>query len=354
VPHYSDPEKGYLNHFDTDFPWIYWPSGAGWNLMPFYEHAMLTADTQFLRKRVLPLYGEMAQFYEDYLTKEKDGYYHISPGISPENNVGSNSTTLAKDCTIDIAVAREVFEHLLRMGNLLHLDKQDMDKWRQYRDRIIPYRINSDGALAEWAPENYPDNYTHRHNSHLYPIFPGTEFLQPGSDRRLLEAARVALNKRFATDTESAHGLIHIALMAARLHERTKVVDNLNRFAKRKYVYTGLSTSHNPGHAIYNLDAVLSLQRLLSESLVFSQPGRIELLPACANELPAGQLNGLRIHGAHKLDIAWANGKLVKATVYAGSNDHCAFVYGSDLKKIALVAGKKYTFDKQFNLLTTQ
>jgi alpha-L-fucosidase 2 len=351
VPHYSDPEKGFLNHFGAGFPWMDWPSGAGWNLMPFYEHAMITGDTNFLRQRVLPLYLEMAQFYEDYLTKEKDGYYHISPGISPENNVAENETNLAKDCTIDIAVAREVFEHLLKMGKLFNLDQADMEKWKAYYDNIIPYRINADGALAEWAPANYPDNYSHRHNSHLYPIFPGTEFLQKGSNPQLLEAARVALAKRFKYDTESAHGLIHVALMAARLHDSKMIATNLTRFAQRNYVYSGLVTSHNPNHAIYNLDAVLSLQRLLSDMVVFSQPGRIELLPACPTDFPTGQLSGLRIHGGHKLDISWNNGQLRSATVYAGKNDQCEFIYEGKVKTIRLVAGLSYILDKNLNVM---
>lgn len=350
VPHYSDPEKGYLNHFGDGFPWMYWPGGAGWNLMPFYEHGMLYGNRDFLRKRVLPLYIEMAQFYEDYLIKEKDGFYHISPGISPENSTPGSNSTLCKDATFDAAVAREVFEHLLKMGSMFNLDKADMDKWKQYHDNIVPYRINSDGALAEWIPAQYADEYAHRHNSHLYPIFPGTEFLQPGTDKNLLQATKAALNKRFISDTESAHGLIHLALMAARLHDKEKVMANLNRFAKRNYVYTGLSTSHNPDHAIYNLDAALSLQRLLSEMLVFSQPGRVEILPACAAEFPAGQLTGLRIHGGHKLDIKWANAKLLKVTIKADKNDTCTFVYGTKTKTVKLVAGRQYVLDEQLKL----
>jgi len=350
VPHYSDPEKGFLNHFGNGYPWMYWPSGAGWNLMPFYEHGMLTGDTTFLRKRVLPLYLEMAQFYEDYLTKEKDGYYHISPGISPENNVGSNATTLAKDCTIDIAVAREVFDHLLKLGKLFGMEKAQTDKWRNYYDQMVPYRINADSALAEWAPQDYPDNYAHRHNSHMYPVFPGTAFLQPDSDPKLLQAARVALSKRFGYDTESAHGLIHIALMAARLHDAEKVAMNLQRFAQRHYVYNGLVTSHNPEHSIYNLDAALSLQRLLSDLLVFSQPGRVELLPACSSSFPTGKLTGLRIHGGHKLDISWANGGLVSAVVHAGHNDSCTFICNKKSVTIKMVAGKQYRFNNRMEL----
>ncbi len=351
VPHYSDPEKGYLNHFFAEYPWMYWPSGAGWNLMPFYEHGMLTGDSNFLQNRVLPLYLEMANFYEDYLTKEKDGYYHISPGISPENFIPGQGTILSKDATVDIAVAREVFDHLLQLGKMFKLAKADMEKWKYYYDHLIPYRINKEGALAEWIPENAADNYSHRHNSHLYPIFPGTEFLQANSNPKFLQAARVALEKRFKYDTESAHGLIHVALMAARLHDTQKVQVNLDRFSRRDYVYDGLVTSHNPNHAIYNLDAVLSLQRLLSDLLVFSQPGRIELLPACPKDFPKGKLAGVRIHGGHKLDIEWAEGKLLSATIHAGKNDDCKIIFGTKSKTIELKAGKKYFFDKNLNLL---
>ncbi|WP_413666880.1 glycoside hydrolase N-terminal domain-containing protein [Mucilaginibacter sp. Mucisp86] len=351
VPHYSDPEKGFLNHFGPGYPWMYWPSGAGWNLMPFYEHGMLFGDTAFLHKRVLPLYLEMAQFYEDYLVKLDDGYYHIMPGISPENNVGDNSTTLAKDATIDIAVAREVFEHLHTLGKMFALDRNDMDKWKYYRDHIVPYRVNADGALAEWAPANYPDHYEHRHNSHLYPVFPGTEFLQPNIDTALLHAARIALAKRFKYDTESAHGLIHISLMAARLHDAVKVMDNLNRFAERKYVYNGLVTSHNPNHSIYNLDAALSIQRLLSEMMVFSQPKCLELLPACPDNFPDGKLSGIRILGGHKADIVWAHGKLISLTVHAGKRDTCRIIYKGKSKNVLLTAGHKFTFDKNLDLV---
>jgi len=98
VPHYSDPEKGYLNHFFNTYPWMYWPGGAGWNLRPFLEHAQLTGDLDFLKNRVLPLYREMAQFYKDYLVLGADDRYH-QVGISPENFPIGTGTILCKDAT---------------------------------------------------------------------------------------------------------------------------------------------------------------------------------------------------------------------------------------------------------------
>jgi hypothetical protein len=286
----------------------------------------------------------MAEFYEDYLVMGGDGRYHISPGISPENFPPGRKTLLCKDATMDVAAAREVFDLLLQMGPELDLGPQDMAKWQSYRDKLPAYRINADGALAEWVAKEYRDQYGHRHNSHLYPIFPGTELLKPGADPALVKAARVALDKRFASDTTSAHGLIHVALMAARLHDVGKVRTNLDRFSRRRYVYAGLVTSHNPNHDIYNLDSALSLPRLLMEMLVFSQPGRMELLPAWPEEFPDGTINGIRVHGGHKLDIAWAKGALVSAAIHAGRDDTCELTYRNETKTLALKAGETQPF----------
>jgi alpha-L-fucosidase 2 len=338
VPHYSDPETGELCHFIGSHPWMFWAAGGGWNIMPFYEHAMRTGDTKFLRTRVLPLYREMAEFYEDFLIKGADGFYHVVPSISPEND--SRGSLLTRDPAMDIAVAREVFSHLVTMGKQLKLDDKDIAKWQDFHDKMPPYRINSDGALAEWNDPAFPDNYNHRHNSHLYPVFPGTEFLQPGADPKLLQATQVALDKRFATDTTSAHGLVHVAMMAARLHDTKKVAASLDRFSRRHYVYGGLVTSHDPNHSIYNLDSVLSLPRLLVEMFAFSQPGRLELVPACPADFPAGKLAGIRIHGGHKLDVEWKDGKLVAATLRAGWNETLIVVCQGVTKTLKLKSGE--------------
>lgn len=353
VPHYSDPEKGYLNHFVEKQLWMYWPGGAGWNIRPFYDYALLTGDQDFMKQRVLPLYMEMADFYEDYLQKGEDGFYHIVPSISPENWPSNlPAVTITKDSAFDIAVAREVFEILIELGQQFGLAPDRIAQWRTYRRRLVAYRVNADGALAEWAPQGYRDRYSHRHNSHLYPVFPGMEFLKPDADPALLKAARTALDKRFAHDTTSAHGLVHVALMAARLHDVDKVRVNLDRFSRRKYIYTSLVTSVFPGQKIYNLDASLSLPRLLMEMLVFSRPGHIELLPAWPKEFPKGSVKGILVRGGHKVDLSWADGELKSATLYAGYNDKCTVTCGNVTRTFAFEAGGRYRLNSQLRMVS--
>lgn len=345
VAHYNDPETGYLTHFGRSFPWMCWAGGAGWNIRPFYEYAMMTGDDEMLRRRVFPLYQEMAAFYEDFLTQGSDGLYHIVPSISPENAAYGTNTWLSRDATMDVAIAREVFTLLLEMGDKCGLSQADRRKWQHYLEHLPAYRVNEDGALAEWVDPRYPDIYDHRHLSHLYLVFPGSQLRKDKGDDRLKEAAKVALDKRFAFDTSSAHGLIHVALQAARLGDLDKITTNLDRFSRRHYVYNSLVTSHDPEHTVYNLDAVLSLPRLFMEMLVYTEPGKLELLPAWPKEYADGKLEGVRLYGGHVLKLAWKGGKLAHASLQAGKSETLEVVYEGQSRKIRLEKGKEYDLD---------
>ncbi|MDR2915027.1 MAG: glycoside hydrolase family 95 protein [Tannerella sp.] len=342
VAHYNDPENGYLTHFNVRHPWMCWSGGAGWNIRPFYERAMLMGDNLFLRDHVLPLYREMAEFYEDFLVMGSDSLFHINPSISPENTPMGTNTPLTRDATMDVAIAREIFGILLEIGEILNLNGEDREKWTYYLNRLPEYRINEDGALAEWIDPIYQDRYDHRTQAHLYPVFPGSQLGKLNGDRQLVQAARIALDKRFNFDTSSAHGLIHVALHAVRLGDIEKVKTNLDRFSRRNYVYNGLVTSHEPNHKIYNLDAALSLPRLLMEMLVYTESGKMELLPAWPEEYPDGQLKGIRIYGGHTLDITWKNGQLIEAVLQAKQNGVYEIVYRNKSKQLQLQKGEIY------------
>lgn len=342
IAHYNDPENGYLTHFGRSFPWMCWSGGAGWNIRPFYEYAMLMGDDEMLRQRVFPLYREMAAFYEDFLVEGEDSLYHIIPSISPENAVHGTSTWLSQDATMDVAIAREVFSLLLEMGEQFGMATKERRKWQHYLSHLPSYRVNTDGALAEWIPARYPDNYNHRHLSHLYPVFPGSQLGKDKGSPHLRKAAGVALEKRFEFDTGSAHGLIHVALQAARLGDLDKIRTNLDRFSRREYVYNSLVTSHDPMHSVYNLDAVLSLPRLFMEMLVYTEPGKIELLPAWPEEYADGKLEGIRVYGGHVLNLSWQKGKLTGAVLQAHKDDMLKIVCQGQTKDIRVKGGKNY------------
>jgi alpha-L-fucosidase 2 len=48
--------------------WPYWISAGGWCARQFWDHYLVTGDQEFLRKPRVPVYKDLALFYEDFLT----------------------------------------------------------------------------------------------------------------------------------------------------------------------------------------------------------------------------------------------------------------------------------------------
>jgi len=172
-------------------------------------------------------------------------------------------------------------------------------RWERLLERMPAYRVNEDGALAEWALEGLGDRYTHRHISHLYPVYPSLEF-SPERTPELFAAARRAIDKRLEAGmgNKSAHGLMHGALLATRLRCPELLWRMLSIFATERFLNTSLITCHNPGLGIYNLDAAFSLPTVLMKMLLHTEPGRIVLLPALPGDaLRRGTLRGALARG---------------------------------------------------------
>ena len=99
---------------------------------------------------------------------------------------------------------------------------------------------------------------------------------------------------------------------------------------------------HDPEHQVYNLDAVLSLPRLFMEMLVYTEPGKIELLPAWPKEYADGKLIGIRLYGGHQLSMEWKDGKLTEIQLKAGKDDTLQVYYQEKSKSLQLKAGQTY------------
>ena len=96
----------------------------------------------------------------------------------------------------------------------------------------------------------------------------------------------------------SAHGLMHISFVAARLKNARLMWRMLSTFAQLPFVNTSFITCHNPGPRIYNLDSTFSMPAILTEMLVYSEPSLVELLPALPQDkFRRGTLRGILARG---------------------------------------------------------
>ncbi|WP_053070486.1 glycosyl hydrolase family 95 catalytic domain-containing protein [Alkalihalobacillus pseudalcaliphilus] len=299
----TDGNHNIHTHFDVDWPLGFWTAGAGWLVSPLFEWYQISGDIAFFKEKVLPLLKEIALFYEDFLTDvEDDGKAAFIPSYSPENTPvltvdkrgeGWQESQASMNATMDIAVAKEVLSHLVSTCQQLQIEHDQIGKWQGLLDKLPEYMINEEGALKEWAHKDLHDQYDHRHLSHLYPVWPGYEIAED-KDYHLFQAAKIALEKR-KRGNFSAHGVMHHGIVAARLKNSQLVRENLKLLLQDgDYIHSSLVTSHNPKRHIYNVDANCSLPTLVMEMLVYSVPGKIELLPALPDEIKIGEIKGLK------------------------------------------------------------
>ena len=337
----TDLCQGY-RHGAVLMPTYPWTGGVGWLARYMYDHYLFTQDKEYLKSHALPMLKEAAAFYSDFLASypELNGKYVFYPSISPENVPvmvpASQSTEVVPNSTGEISICREVLTSLIDGCRELNIEQDNVVRWKAMLKKMPDYVINDDGALAEWAYPGLGDNYNHRHSSHLYGIYPSLE-ISPYITPELFKAARIAMEKRLEAGLggNSAHGLMHVSLVAARLKNSDLMWRMLSSFAKYPFVNTSFITCHNPGPRIYNLDATFSMPAVLMEMLVFSEPGMLELLPALPQDkFIRGTLRGLKARGGITVEELNWNITLgaVKAILYSEKEQSIKLRLGTDMR----------------------
>ncbi|MFE1285925.1 glycoside hydrolase N-terminal domain-containing protein [Streptomyces sp. NPDC058751] len=295
APAHTDGESGHVYHLSRDYPLHVWTAGADWLLKPLVDHDETHGGRD---PRLAAALAETARFYEDFLTRtDEDGRLVIVPSYSPENRP-ANAGWVTVNAAMDLSAAR----HALRTAAAYH-PGPDAGRWRALADRLPPHRVNSDGALAEWAHPGLDDTYDHRHLSHLYGVWPLDE-INPYDTPGLAVAARRALELRGA-ENDSAHGHLHHALVAARLRDAGRVARALDDVLAGDFFHDSLMSGHYPGRHVYNADAAHTLPAVLVEALLQSTPRRLVLFPALPASLPSGELRGVRTRFGARADLTW-------------------------------------------------
>ena len=318
APAHTDGDNGLQYHFNHSWAHHLWTAGADWLLHPLLEHAETTGDTAFVTTDLLPALLDTAAFYEDFLTRTgPDGRLVVVPSYSPENHPGDPETgesapaAASVNATMDIAAARHALTTAADLADAHGAAPAARTAaWRTLAERLPEYRVNEDGALAEWAWPGHRDTYDHRHVSHLYPVWPLDE-ITPETEPGLAAAARTALLLR-GDENHSGHGHLHRALASARLDDAGLLTRHLAQLLVRGFFFRSLMSSHYPDRDVFNADVAHALPGILVEMLLRSRPARggrpagLTVLPALPAALPQGRLTGARTRfGAVVEELRW-------------------------------------------------
>lgn len=293
-----------------------WTGAAGWIGQHFYDYWLFTRDREFLAERAIPWLREVALFYEDFLQEDEGGELSYSPSLSPENRPSNLNSMLTINSTMDIALCREVFSNLIEGCGVLGIDSEGVERWQNLLARLPAYGVNEDGAIREWIDTRYDDNYHHRHQCHLYPVFPGLEITEEGAPE-LFEACKVAVDKRLVIGLNSQTGwsMAHMANIYARLGMGERSLECLE-ILLRSSTGANFFTYHNDWRHMglssggrtmppFQIDANMGFSSAVLEMLGYSRVGQLKLLPALPESWTRGSIKGLRARGGLVVNMSW-------------------------------------------------
>lgn len=211
-------------------------------------------------------------------------------------------------------------------------------------EKIPPYQINEDGAVREWMHPFFSDNYHHRHQSHIYPVFPGIEVTRD-SDPGLFKAFETAIRKRLEIGISEQTGwsLAHMACVYARMQDGNSALECLNLLS-RSCIKNNFYTVHNDWRGMgigvemewapFQIDANMGWSAAIQEMLLFSVPGKIFVLPALPKAWKRGSVSGLVARGGITVSIDW-NEDAVSVELLSATDQTIEFsVDGGEWKRI--------------------
>lgn len=343
IPHRTSTH-GLNNRWVPSFPMTFWTAGAAWHAQFFHEYWLATGDENFLFAHALPWMKECAAFYEDFFYEGPDGTWVSNPSYSPENEASNTLSQAALDSTMDFAAARELLNNLVDVCERRGIEAESVARWKALREKIPAYRVNADGAVAEWITPLLDDSYDHRHASHLYALYAGLP-ADIAADARLQAAFRTAIEKRMEwrranNGAEMAFGLCQLGWAAASLRDTPHAAEIVDWLASNFWFPESLVTAHN-FRSIFNIDLAGGLPRLLIQMLVQAEPGRVDLLPALPAAWPAGRITGVLCRGRIEVrELEWQPGE-VTATLRSAVEQRVAVsVCGGESRTLELPRGR--------------
>jgi len=340
---------GWVFHQNTDIwrvaapmdgpTWGTFTTGGAWLTTHLWEHYLYTMDIDYLRD-IYPVIKESVRFFMDFLVEHPNGKWLVTnPSNSPENPPDGPGyryfydeitgmyyfTTICYGSSIDMQILTDLFGYYIESANLLGVDQEFADNVKQARDRLVPPMIGSDGSLQEWTEDYKQLEEKHRHFSHMYGLYPGN-VISVKETPGLINACKEVLEQRGDGGTGFSRGW-KMALWA-RLYDGNRAHKIFRGYIKEQAYPQLFAKCYTP----LQIDGTMGVTAGITEMLVQSHEGVIDLLPALPDEWDNGKFSGVCARGGFELSFAWKNNKLTDVEIISKAGEKCRINIGSDCK----------------------
>ncbi len=330
--------------------WANWNMGGAWLSTHLWEHYVFTKDQNFLKNEAYPLMQGAAQFCLEWLVEDKNSKLITSPSTSPENIYiapdGYKGATMYGGAA-DLAMIRECFIQTIKASKILNTDAEFRAKLETALAKLYPYQIGKKGNLQEWYYDWEDAEPQHRHQSHLFGLFPGNH-ISPLKTPALADACRKTLEIKGDETTGWSKGW-RINLWARLLdgNHAYKMIRELLNYVEPDAIrpkgmngggtYPNLFDAHPP----FQIDGNFGGAAAFAEMLVQSDEETIRLLPALPDAWANGSVKGICARGGFEVSLEWNEKTLKKVIISSKKGGKAALISGNKTKTISLAAGQQ-------------
>lgn len=314
-----------------DPQWANWNMGGAWLSTHIWEHYAFSLDKEFLLE-YYPVLKGAAEFCLGWLISTKDmgvegpEYLITAPCTSPENDYVTPQGYHGRSFYggfADLSMVRECLADARNAACVLGLDKDFIKEADKALSRLQPYKIGKKGNLQEWFYDWEDEDPHHRHQSHLFGVYPG-HCLNDGvnSVEDIHRAAHKTLEIKGDRTTGWSTGWR--VNLYARLHDAGNAYHIFRKLLS--YVspdgyrgpdarrgggtYPNLLDAHSPFQIDGNFGGCAGvIEMLLQSDYTLNAKGKptvsIELLPALPANWKDGALSGVCARGGITVDMEW-------------------------------------------------